>query len=287
MSPIQAPANALDRSIASALVSLDDLSLCEPQVLILLATGADLLPERLDAPKTLKLSELEGCPAGWAGTTLVAGSIGALRVWVLEDCGMEESSRDGSAGWESAWPCWLAGRAGAKFLLHTSAGASVDPDLTSGSIAVLTDHINLSGTTPLCGLATSQLGPMFPDLSQLHDTALGAVAKGSARKAGTELTGVVAACTLGPALETKAEREFAKRSGCDITVQALQAPLLAAAHAGLRACALVAIVEQPGDRLDLVRLLQGAERAAPVLEDIIVAMAPDLVALSAELEEIL
>ena len=287
MSSTQAPANPLDSSITAALASLDSQALCEPQALILLATGADLLPERLGNPKTVLLSQLDGCPASWAGATLVAGTIGALRVWILEDCGMEESSRDGSSGWESAWPCWLACRAGAKFLLHTSAGASVDPDLPSGSIAVVTDHINLSGTTPLRGLASSQLGPMFPDLSLLHDITVGTVAQKSARSSGTELQGVVAACTLGPALETKAEREFAKRSGCAITVQGLQTPLLAAAHAGLRVCALVAIVEQPGDRLDLVRLLQGAERAAPVLEDILVAMAPDLAALGDELEELL
>ena len=54
-------------------------------------------------------------------------------------------------------------------------------------------------------------------------------------------------------------------------------PLLAAGHAGLSALSLVAVTDAGEGPVDLTDLLAASEKAAPALDDLLVALALDLV----------
>jgi purine-nucleoside phosphorylase len=268
---------SMDECVEALALQLKDFELCKPQVLILMATGTQHLIEHLSDARETQLAELDGVPANWQAATLHSGCLGELKLWALDDIGADPSppARDHAPAWHSALPVWLAAHAGAEICVHTSAGSSLDPASPSG-FAVLRDHINLSGQSPLTGLGESQLGPLFPDLSNLQHLGLRHAALARAAALDLSVTEAIAACTSGPALETRAERQMLARLGADVSVQSLAAPLIACAHAGMACLALVATSAEPQDGIDLELLVQQAAHAGPALNQWLLALAPDL-----------
>jgi purine-nucleoside phosphorylase len=292
--PRDAP-HPLDASVAAAGRALAARSIAEVDALLLLGTGLGLLPGALRGGTRLPLSRLEGVPAAWRGLVLHAGELGPARVLALEGApGREDEGTSApeldEAPWVRGWPCWLAASLGAGVLVSTSAGVALPaegaPPVAAGSLVVASDHMNLSGRSPLVGLGSSTLGPLFPDQSALHEASLRARALELAREKGIALSEAVVACTLGPALETPAERRFLARAGAQVAVQELADPLLAAAHAGLAALVLVCVVDAGEGSADLGALVRRADRLAPALEELVVGLGPDLARVAEERGEI-
>jgi purine nucleoside phosphorylase len=281
---------ALDVAVASALSELAHLELELPAALIHPATGAALFATRLERVRRLALIELAGTPAVWSEVALFSGELAGVPVWLIEDApGSPEQGgleRAGEPAWARGFPVWLAAAAGAGALVHTSAGVALAPEGApsdalsdgAGSLLVARDHLNLSGRTPLLGLADSELGPLFPDCSALHDAELRERALESARTLSVAVREGVVACVAGPALETPAERRFWARAGADVAVQELQNPLLAAAHARLPVLELVCVTDSGDATVDMRGMLQRADALAPALDELIARLVPALAA---------
>ena len=270
----------LDDVVASVARDLEQADVREPQLLALLATGPDLLPERLEGGEAFELSRCPSVPPAWREATLYHGALGGLSAWILEDRSHDprEPERAGDPPWHAGFPIWLAAKCGALAMLHTSAASSLAAEPAAGRLTLLRDHLNLSGASPLTGLGESTLGPLFPDTTYLHDPALRAAALACAKEHGLTVTQVVAACTPAPHLDTPAERAFYARAGADVCAQGLAVPLLCAAHAGLALCAIAAVTDGPDEVLDVSRLLERAEALAPELEELLVAVCTRLAA---------
>jgi purine-nucleoside phosphorylase len=285
----------LDDAVHAALADARKRGVPEPEALFLLGTGIGMLGSALQSPARLPLGKLAGTPDAWRDVLLFTGRIGTLSVWIVEDApgppdqGLSEPA--GEPPWARAFPVWLAAAAGAAVCVHTSAGQSL-PDangrvIRPGSIAIVTDHVNLSGRTPLLALGESKLGPLFPDQSRLHNVELRKAAARRGKKLGVPFGDAVAACTPAPALETPAERAFWSRAGCDVAVQGLATPMHAAAHAGLGVLALVAVTDAGTGMQDVGEMVAQADKLAPAIEELLVALAPDVkkVARSLSVEE--
>lgn len=269
----------LDATIAQAADELRERGVPEPDALLLLGTGKGLLPTRLDHDAGLSLGGVPGVPEPWRDTSLHAGQLNGVGVWILEDPSDEPGERGPS--WVDAFPCWLAAAAGASTLVHTSAASALPTapraePFAVGTLALASDHLNLSGTSPLIGLGESRLGPMFPDQSRLHDAALRRGALRCAERLGIAAREAVVACTAGPNLDTPAERRFYAAAGADVAVQGLATPLVAAAHAGLVALAIGIVTDAGEGPIDLARVSAAAQATAPALEDLLLAVAQDV-----------
>ena len=59
----------------------------------------------------------------------------------------------------------VLGRLGAGALVVTNACGGVREDLAPGDLVLVSDHLNLQGTSPLVGPNDDTLGPRFPDMS--------------------------------------------------------------------------------------------------------------------------
>ena len=206
---------AIDRSVEEARGRLSRAKAVEPAALFLMGTGAGLLPGRLEGGGRLPLDQLPGVPAPWREGLLHWGTFNGLPSWILEDA--TDSPDFASEPWERAFPCWLAAAAGAATLVHTCAGSALPAadgeageTLPVGTLALVSDHINLSGGSPLQGLGASNLGPMFPDLSGLHEAALRHIALAVGERLGLPCPEAVPPSTLGPTL--------AARSGAAVLV---------------------------------------------------------------------
>lgn len=283
---------SLDAAVHQAADALRRRGVTHVDVVYSMATGLGLLPSGLDSPVEVSLAELPGAPEEWAETTLVFGELGGVAVCLFEDPAGDPAGDHApvfdSEAWIAGFPIWLCAALGAFFCTATAAGVVVAADRADelcGKLALVGDHLNLSGRTPLIGIGDSHLGPLFPDLTDLHHKGLRDAALSHAAAMGIPATEVVCACTLGPSLLTQAERTFCARAGADIAVQGLATPILAAAHAGLSVMALVAVTDAGDGVLDIRRLVSETEALAPAVDDLLLALAGEIDALLDDLRE--
>jgi len=263
--------------VRSAGAALEKRGVPAPELLLWCATGTGELAEQLRGLVEVPLAEVEGVPAPWDEAVLAAGRLGRLRAWLLDDLSGAPGA-EASPSWAGGFPAWLAASAGATLLLHTSAGSALtraSANATVGGIAVLRDHLQFGDSSPLAGLGESELGPLFPDLSQLHHLGLRRAALDRAERLGLEAAEAVAACTRGPALETPAERRMLRLLGADVAVPSLATPLLAAGHAGLAVLSLVAVTDAD-ERVEVTTVLEAAATLQPALEELVLALVEDL-----------
>lgn len=96
------------------------------------------------------------------------------------------------------------------FLLTNAAGGIGD-DMAAGDLMVLTDHLNLTGGSPLIGPHEPAFGPRFPDQTRVYSPRL----RSLLQRAGARLRPGVYAGLLGPSYETPAEVRMLKTLGAD------------------------------------------------------------------------
>ena len=276
--------NELDRAVKEVGRNLAEADVPKPDVLFLLGTGKGLLPELVTIVEQVPLA---GAPHPWTEETLTVARLGDLVVWILEALG-DDPRFPGQAPWRAGFPVWLSARAGASVLVHVSAGSLLTrerSDLVAGGLAVVSDHLNLSGHSPLTGLGESGLGPLFPDQSLLHHRALRDAALERARGLALDVGEVVAACTAGPTVETDAERAWFRAAGADVAVQSLSTPVHAAAHAGMRALFVVALTDAGERPVKVASLARLAERTQPTIAALLASLRVDLEAAVANLTD--
>lgn len=96
------------------------------------------------------------------------------------------------------------------FLLTNAAGGIAD-DLSAGDLMLITDHLNLTGCSPLVGPHEPDFGPRFPDQSRVYAVRLRALLQ----QCGARLRPGVYAGLLGPSYETPAEVRMLQSLGAD------------------------------------------------------------------------
>jgi purine-nucleoside phosphorylase len=282
--PTSFAGSKLDAAVLSGLANLEKRRFRAPEAFLLMSTGVGMLPARLAQSERVPYGRVDGAPRAWTDTLLYAGLFGETALWLQDDApGPPEhgtSEPFGEPPWIRGFPCWFAAAAGAAVLVHVSAGLALPGEgpgaIEPGTIVLASDHVNVSGRTPLIGLGDSKLGPLFPDTSRLHHAGLRALALAHGKSIGVDVRESVVACTLGPALETAAERAWWAKAGAGVAVQNLANPLLAASHAGLAVLSIIAITDRGEGMEDVGALVAQAERLAPAIEDLVVKLAPDL-----------
>lgn len=115
-----------------------------------------------------------------------------------------------------------AAAAGARAIVLTNAAGGIRPEFSIGQPVLISDHINLTGRSPLTG-------PRFVDLTELYSPRLRALA----RLADPSLAEGVYACFPGPHYETPAEVRMARTLGADLVGMSTVLEAIAAREAGL------------------------------------------------------
>lgn len=127
---------------------------------------------------------------------------------------------------------------GARTLVVTNAAGGISPTLRPGDLTLLTDHLNLTGRTPLAGPNDDSLGPRFPDMTDAYDPGLRALAHSAAESVGHTLREGVYAGLLGPSYETPAEIRMLRSMGADLVGMSTVTEVIAARHMGARVLGL-------------------------------------------------
>jgi purine-nucleoside phosphorylase len=103
-----------------------------------------------------------------------------------------------------------------------------------GDLMLISDHINAFGGNPLIGPNEAALGPRFPDMSVVYDTALRKLAKASAKRLRIPLREGVYLGNSGPSYETPAEIRAYRAVGADAVGMSTVPEAIALRHAGVR-----------------------------------------------------
>jgi purine-nucleoside phosphorylase len=124
--------------------------------------------------------------------------------------------------------------AGIGRLILTNAAGTLDPAMPPGSVMLIEDHINLSGTNPLIGEAEDR---RFVGMTQAYDAGLRKAFEQAAEKSGTALHKGVYMWFSGPSFETPAEIRMARLLGADAVGMSTVPEVILARFFGLRAAA--------------------------------------------------
>jgi purine-nucleoside phosphorylase len=156
--------------------------------------------------------------------------------------------------------------AGVTTVVLTNAAGGLREDLAVGQPVLISDHVNLTGRTPL-------VGPRFVDLTECYSARLRALA----REVDPSLADGVYAMLPGPQFETPAEIRMLRTLGADLVGMSTVHEAIAARAEGAQVLALSLITNlaagMTGEPLDHVDVLAAgaaaADRVGALLADVI------------------
>lgn len=209
-----------------------------PRAALVLGSGLGGFADKLRVEAEISYKEIGGFPVstvpghrgrylfGFVGDTPVAVMQG--RVHYYEGYPMEDV----------VLPIRVLGALGVKELFLTNAAGGISPDLASGSLMLLTDHISTFVPSPLVGPNEDGLGPRFPDMTEVYSRRLQGLARQAAKAKGIDLKeGVYVQCT-GPNYETPAEIRMLGALGAGAVGMSTACEAMAARHMGLEVCGI-------------------------------------------------
>src|SRR5258708_5762238 len=123
---------------------------------------------------------------------------------------------------------------GVRCVLLTNAAGGCVPEWSAGDLMLITDHLNLTGISPLTGPNEDQAGPRFPDMSQAYDADLSNAAREIAKGSGIALREGVYAGLQGPSYETPAEVRMLRNLGADAVGMSTVLEVIALRHLRIR-----------------------------------------------------
>lgn len=218
----------------------------QPDVGVVLGTGLHNLLEHAEIIQSFPYGEIPHFPLStveFHKGNLIYAAIGNKKVLLMQG---RFHFYEGYTMPEVVFPIRVMKLLGVKWLLITNAAGGVNLNLKKGSLALLTDHINLQRSNPLIGQNIDALGPRFPDMSRPYDHYLNTVIRQKAEQLSIDLhTGVYAAVD-GPNLETRAEYRYLKIIGADMVGMSTVPEVIAANHMQLP-CAAVSVITDECD----------------------------------------
>ena len=212
-----------------------------PRVGVVLGSGLGHVADAVENATAIPYADLPGFPQpgveGHAGRA-VAGSIGGVPVVAFQG---RAHLYEGVDLDEVRTPVRALKAAGAEILVLTNAAGSLRADLGPGSLMLIEDHINVTGTNVLVGPNEDELGPRFPSLRDAYDPQLRADMRVAANEIGVGLIEGVYIGVRGPSFETPAEIRAFDTLGADAVGMSTVHETLVARHCGLRVAAISAI----------------------------------------------
>ena len=205
-----------------------------PDVAIVLGSGLGPLAGEVKDAIRIPYADLPGFPrsgvSGHAGE-IVAGDFGGRPALLL--AGRAHYYEHGDASVMRPALEALAG-IGVTRLILTNAAGSLREDMPPGSVMLITDHINFSGTNPLFGEPTDG---RFVGLTAAYDARMRAALERAAGATGTPLHQGVYMWFSGPSFETPAEIRMARVMGADAVGMSTVPEVILARFLGLRVAA--------------------------------------------------
>ncbi len=150
---------------------------------------------------------------------------------------------------------------GADTVIATNAAGSMRPDMPTGSIMCLTDHINFSGLNPLIGEPTDA---RFVPMKDAYDPAIRAALTAAAKAETVDMAQGIYAWYSGPSFETPAEIRAIRMLGADAVGMSTVPEVILSRFLGLRAAAISTITNMAAGMSDEAISHEHTKAMAPI-----------------------
>ena len=209
----------------------------KPRVAMILGSGLNGLAEAVQKADIIPFGDLPHMPVstvpGHMGQ-LVIGELEGQIVYVMQG---RVHFYEGYTMGQVTLPIRIMQRLGIEMLFVTNAAGGVNPDFVPGDVMLITDNLNLIGMTgmnPLFGPNLDEIGPRFPDMSQVYDRDLMTRARQAAVEENIQLRQGVYCCLSGPSFEGPADLRFLRNAGADAVGMSTVPEVIVARHGGMR-----------------------------------------------------
>jgi purine-nucleoside phosphorylase len=249
--------------------ALDRLRAWNADLAIVLGSGLNVLVAETDEQLFVSYAEFAELPKpsvpGHAGR-FVLGKIGDTRIIFAQG---RVHLYEGHTAKQVTAGVRILAAAGIKRLILTNAAGVANESFAPGSWMMISDHLNLTGTTPLLGSA------QFLDLTEVYSKTWRAKFDEAASANGITLYAGVYAGLLGPQYETPAEVRMLRTLGADAigmstVLEAIQARALGIEVAGF-SCLTNWAAGISGSPLSHEEVLETGRKAAAELVNLLSA----------------
>ena len=244
-----------------------------PDVALVLGSGLGGFAENIKVEAEVPYSEIPGFPV-----STVPGHDGKFIFGYLDDVKIvcmkgRVHYYEGYEVSDAVLPTRLMGLLGAKILFLTNAAGGLGEGFNAGDLMMITDHVSIFAPNPLIGANLDELGPRFPDMSQVYKKDLQDIIRNVAKENGIDLKeGVYCQCT-GPSFESPAEIRLLGKLGVSAVGMSTVIEAIAANHMGLKVCGVscisnlaAGISDQP---LSHEEVQEAADKAAPLFTKLV------------------
>lgn len=209
-----------------------------PEVALILGSGLGDYADGIQVEAVVDYTDIEGFPvstvAGHKGR-FVFGYVQDVPVVIMQG---RVHYYEGYPMQEVVLPTRLMGMLGAKKLFLTNAAGGINENFKPGDFMMITDHITTSVPNPLIGKNIDELGPRFPDMSEVYSLRLRDVIREAAKQCGIGLQEGVYVQLTGPSYETPAEIRMCRTWGGDAVGMSTACEAIAARHMGMEVCGI-------------------------------------------------
>jgi purine-nucleoside phosphorylase len=245
----------------------------EPEIGLVLGSGLGDYADEIRIIDTVEYAEIEGFPvstvAGHKGR-FVFGYIGNIPIAAMQG---RVHYYAGYPMSDVVLPIRLMGLLGVKKLILTNAAGGINSSFVPGDFMMITDHITTAIPSPLIGPNLDQLGPRFPDMSEVYSIRLQKIIRDCAKTCHINLKEGVYVQFTGPNYETPAEIRLAKSWGGDAVGMSTACEAMAARHMGLEVCGISCITNMAAgiskQKLNHKEVQETADRVAKSFQNLI------------------
>lgn len=243
-----------------------------PDIALILGSGLGDYADTIKQEAVLEYKDIEGFPvstvAGHKGR-FVFGYVGDVKVVIMQG---RVHYYEGYSMEDVVLPVRLMKLMGAKVLFLTNASGGVNFDYSAGDFMLISDQICMA-PSPLIGENLDELGPRFPDMSNIYDRELRKTVRDTAASLGIKLREGVYIQLTGPNYESPAEIRMVRTLGADAVGMSTACEAIAANHCGLKTVGISCVsnlacgmTDKP---LSHAEVQETADKAAPLFRQLV------------------
>ena len=170
-------------------------------------------------------------------------------------------------------PARLMHMLGAKVLFLTNAAGGLGKGFSAGDLMLITDHVSIFAPNPLIGGNLDELGPRFPDMSEVYNKDLQDIIRQTAQDNGIKLQEGVYYQLTGPSFESPAEIRLLAGLGVSAVGMSTVNEAIAANHMGMKICGVSCISNLAAGISDVPlcheEVQEAADKAAPLFTKLV------------------
>ena len=243
-----------------------------PKIALILGSGLGDYAEQADIKAVLDYKDIEGFPVSTAPGhkgRFVFGYVGGVPVVIMQG---RVHYYEGYSMEDVVLPTRLMKMMGAEVLFLTNAAGGVNWQFECGDFMLINDQICMA-PSPLIGENPDELGPRFPDMSEIYSKELREVIRHTARDLDIRLREGVYIQLPGPNYESPSEVRMVRTLGADAVGMSTACEAIAANHMGMKIAGISCISNLAcgvsNRPLSHAEVQETADKAAPLFTKLI------------------